>query len=390
MNGWQGTPEPLGATPTGGHGLPGDAHCAPSGAMRLRPARRVDGCEAACVSPGTTPGASSSPPERGICQIRWVEPIPAAGVPRGSFGELFRGLLRRLSGSRPPANRPAAPARRLASAGLAAALPIVLSALFAAPAQAQSVLVSNSGQLDFDTPSIEQAAQSFTTGSNTSGYTLTSIVLNCSCQGYTSGTVTLHSGSRTGSKVADFTGSVAMDDLVLTPTQTVTLSANTTYVIVTGDNFDAGTTWFTSTASEAVALSPICPEGGLHDGCWLEISNRSSCYLWYTGGNVDTVVVTWSGGCTGGKASGTGDAVWNLVPEIDEWGFVFSGHGPFLDGKQHGHWEIVFQSFDHEADPYEGTSEGSFFEGQRHGMWKQCDQTLGGWECMEYDWTEVE
>ncbi len=127
---------------------------------------------------------------------------------------------------------------------LAAAPLLLLSALFAAPAQAQSVLVSNAGQQDSDTPSIEQAAQSFTTGSNTSGYNLTTIVLNCSCQGYTSGTVTLHSGSRTGNKVADFTASVAMDDLVLTPTQTVTLSANTTYVIVTGDNFDAGTTWF--------------------------------------------------------------------------------------------------------------------------------------------------
>ena len=156
-----------------------------------------------------------------------------------------------------PVLRPEGRVRRPARAGassrrcgpfrvLAAAPLLLLPTLFAAPVQAQSVLVSNADQQDADTPSIEQAAQPFTTGSNSSGYNLTSIVLNCSCQGYTSGTVTLHSGTRTGSKVADFTASVATDDLVLTPTETITLSANTTYVVLTGDNFDAGTTWFTT------------------------------------------------------------------------------------------------------------------------------------------------
>ena len=112
MENWQHTSEPLGATPNGGHGLPGEPRCARSGAMRLRPARRVDGCDVAGVSPGAAPRAPSPSPERDICQNRWVEPIPAAGVPRSSFGELFSGPLRCLSGSRSPANRPAAPARR--------------------------------------------------------------------------------------------------------------------------------------------------------------------------------------------------------------------------------------------------------------------------------------
>ena len=147
------------------------------------PGRRVGGCEVAGVPPGATPGAPSSPPDRDRRQDRRpVEPSLAAGVPRGKFGEIFRGLIRRLSGSRSPASRPAAPARRLAPAGLAAALAVFLLVLPAGPeahAQTPEVLVSNVGQTlaDEDQFSVVDFALSFTTGRNPRGYTLTGIEL---------------------------------------------------------------------------------------------------------------------------------------------------------------------------------------------------------------------
>ena len=116
-----------------------------------------------------------------------------------------------------------------------------------------NLLVSNLGQSSDDSPDIELTAQAFTTGAHAAGYTLTSIVLGCECGAYTTGMVTLHSGTRTGAKVADFTASPnAANQLVLTPTMATTLSANTTYVIVTSDDFNiSGAFWFnTSTGNE--------------------------------------------------------------------------------------------------------------------------------------------
>ena len=108
-----------------------------------------------------------------------------------------------------------------------------------------SVLVSNLGQNTFDTSQTPSNAQSFTTGSNPHGYRLTGIVFRCFCGGYTAGTVTLRRGSRTGPKVADFTArSLANNDLGLTPRAVTTLSANTTYVIVNGNDFNRRFTWF--------------------------------------------------------------------------------------------------------------------------------------------------
>ena len=111
-----------------------------------------------------------------------------------------------------------------------------------------NLLVSNLGQGQEDTPLLARGSQAFTTGAHTAGYTLTSIVLDCSCEDYTTGTVTLHRDARTGTKVADFAGSPNADeDLVLTPTTATTLSANTTYVILAANDFNiSGTNWFTA------------------------------------------------------------------------------------------------------------------------------------------------
>lgn len=64
-------------------------------------------------------------------------------------------------------------ARGFPLARLGASLLLVLSALSAAPAQAQSVQVSNAGQTSDATPGIERAAQTFTAGSHPGSYDLT-------------------------------------------------------------------------------------------------------------------------------------------------------------------------------------------------------------------------
>ena len=159
---------------------------------------------------------------------------------RGADPIRFRGLTLAWSGV------DSRPIRRWR--GLFAALLVVLGAAVAAPEARAAVLVSNLGQEADDTGGITRIAQPFRTGDHAAGYTLTSIVLDCECSVDNAGTVTLHSGTRTGTKVADFTGSPNADEqLVLTPTTAITLSADTTYVIVTANDFiSSGTTWYTA------------------------------------------------------------------------------------------------------------------------------------------------
>ena len=142
---------------------------------------------------------------------------------------------------------------------LAAALLLVLAASLAVPLPGAggvahaAVLVSNVGQttdagfnvlelMDLD------AAQSFTTGTHATGYTLTSIELrlNSNMTSFTPSstatpTVTLHSGSANGTEVSTFTGPAMLDtdtvkNYAFTPSSTVTLSMSTTYWVVAEEN----------------------------------------------------------------------------------------------------------------------------------------------------------
>ena len=82
-------------------------------------------------------------------------------------------------------------------------------------------------------------AQPFTVGSHDAGYRLTSIDirLNTGTSGTTTPTLTLHSVSGTGTKVADFTGPSALDastakNYTFRPTTSVTLDASDEYWLV--------------------------------------------------------------------------------------------------------------------------------------------------------------
>ena len=104
---------------------------------------------------------------------------------------------------------------------------------------------------------------------------------------------------------------------------------------------------------------PLCSGTGKEDGCWLQIAERDSCYLWkhYP---LPEESVTWSGDCSGGKASGMGTEVRTYRNWEDKW-TTSSGEGPYVDGKPHGHWVVRYAG---------GTvGEGPYVDGERHGHW---------------------
>ena len=105
-------------------------------------------------------------------------------------------------------------------------------------------LVSNVGQTPFDYVGLNflDAAQSFTTGDNANGYTLTSIELRLDSSDSTdTPTVKLYSGSANGTEEATLTGPAMLDaattkNYAFTPTSTVTLGMSTTYWVVAEAN----------------------------------------------------------------------------------------------------------------------------------------------------------
>ena len=122
------------------------------------------------------------------------------------------------------------------------------------------MLVSNAGQSNDESTllSSKDIAQSFTTGTNASGYTLTSLELQLQTAG-TAPTVTLHSGSATGTKVADFTRQASVSSTAglhtFTATGAVNLNPSTEYWVVA----DGGSVNWTNT-------SQVAEDSGAADG----------------------------------------------------------------------------------------------------------------------------
>ena len=128
-----------------------------------------------------------------------------------------------------------------------------------------SGLVSNVGQSESDSFGLaaNDLAQSFTTGTNATGYTLNSIELRLSAFVSTvTPTVTLHSGSATGTEVATLTGPAMLDagtikNYTFTPSSTSTaLLASTPYwVVAEGDAYWVSTTSTSEDATPATGWS---------------------------------------------------------------------------------------------------------------------------------------
>ena len=124
------------------------------------------------------------------------------------------------------------------------------------------MLVSNLGQTTQTLGAlIPGAAQGFRTGTNAAGYTLTSIKLLFNVGENTITTVTLHSGSATGSTVADFPSlssaqhAAGVAVYTLTPTTTVTLDSNTDYWVV-ASAAGLGAQWAVAYAGEDATPAP--------------------------------------------------------------------------------------------------------------------------------------
>ena len=104
--------------------------------------------------------------------------------------------------------------------------------------------MSNVGQTSNDLAElgVVDVAQPFTTGTNATGYTLTSIELTLnSSESTDTPTVKLYSGSANGTEAATFTGPAMLDaastnDYEFTPSSTVTLRMSTTYWVVAEAN----------------------------------------------------------------------------------------------------------------------------------------------------------
>lgn len=108
---------------------------------------------------------------------------------------------------------------------------------------------------------------------------------------------------------------------------------------------------------------PKCAEKGGTGNCWFAITNIPKCHVWLDGVRDEypysILSFTWSGGCSDGKASGTGNGSYTTVYNNEELETQFQGQ--FLDGKEHGHW--VFRYDD-------GSSwEGQYLNGEKFGRW---------------------
>ena len=111
--------------------------------------------------------------------------------------------------------------------------------------------------------------------------------------------------------------------------------------------------------------------------CWKQLASHPGCHVWDDHYYVDQAV-TWTGGCTGGLASGTGTLTWvrdgkenkysGLLrdgKEHGQWVLSFADgtvlEGPYVDGKRHGRWVVRYANGN--------VWEGPYVEGKRHGQW---------------------
>ena len=98
----------------------------------------------------------------------------------------------------------------------------------------------------------------------------------------------------------------------------------------------------------------VCAGQPAGAACWMEIAQRSGCYVWNPGLQPGATV-TWTGQCAGGFAQGAGTLTW--VSEGNQQ----TNTGRLQNGRRTGHWVLRF------ADG--GVQEGPFVDGERNGRW---------------------
>ena len=120
---------------------------------------------------------------------------------------------------------------------------------------------------------------------------------------------------------------------------------------------------------------PACTgkERGEGEGCWMELANQPGCWRWNSHPQPGETV-TWSGGCTDGKASGKGEEVWRFRKD-GEWK-TSGGEGELRGGKtREGHWINRYSDGD--------VWEGPYVDGKPHGLWVRGGFYGRDWNCLE-------
>ena len=84
-----------------------------------------------------------------------------------------------------------------------------------------------------------------------------------------------------------------------------------------------------------VGTDKLCAGQPKGTSCWMEVTGRPGCYVWNPNLQPDETV-TWTGGCSGGRAQGVGTLKW----VYDGGKKTAESTGGLTDGKMHGQWVI--------------------------------------------------
>ena len=131
---------------------------------------------------------------------------------------------------------------------------------------------------------------------------------------------------------------------------------------------------------------PICTGRASSEGCWMDVSNHSGCFLWNPEPR-DGVSVIWSGECSEGFAEGRGDARWQWNDGSAIESGLFQGgkregrhvvnwsngdryQGSYVNDERHSTWTFVWAA---PGDAVVVREVGPFVMGERHGTWTGYD-----------------
>ena len=116
---------------------------------------------------------------------------------------------------------------------------------------------------------------------------------------------------------------------------------------------------------QSTAIPPVVQAeelcSGLQSGaCWMELENEPGCYVWQQEALVDSLSITWSGGCSKGLAQGKGTIT---IAWSHPWSREARSlhEGEMENGKRTGYWELRDPNF---------TERGEYWRGTRTGTWE--------------------
>ena len=139
-----------------------------------------------------------------------------------------------------------------------------------------------------------------------------------------------------------------------------------------------------SRVDSPLPLTPKCTGLKQTEPCWQRVEDDPECFVWNRY-YVPEQTVTWSGGCSSGRATGNGTLIWTIDDLSEEevglldhgikqlqWTIRHSdgtvSEGRYVDGYRHGRWTTQY--------PGGRTAGGSYVHGYRSGHWVQ--HTLDG------------